>query len=85
MSSPRHLFYMMFTGAVMLGGLWVAGVPLARAAVWVLLLTCPLMMVAMLFMDHDQSHGGGHVGGSVDRDDATAGDDLRGIDAQYRR
>jgi|APDOM4702015248_1054824.scaffolds.fasta_scaffold371112_2 hypothetical protein len=88
MSNRRHILSMAFTGVVILGGLWVAGVPLEGAVPWALLLACPLMMAAMMpFMDHDRSHGAGHTCGFADQDGAEAapGDDVRRNEVQYRR
>jgi hypothetical protein len=79
MSNRKHLLYMGIAAVVVLGGLWVAGVPLERAAPWALFLACPLMMVVMmLFMDHGSSPG--HQAHGAD-----AQDELRRVDEQYRR
>ena len=79
MSNRKHLLYMGVAAVVVLGGLWVTGVPLERAAPWALLLACPLMMVVMmLFMDHGSSRGHPH---EVDEHP----DDVRQVDAEFRR
>lgn len=79
MSTRRHLTYMVVAASVVLGGMWVAGVPLEGAASWAVLLTCPLMMVAMmLFMNHGQSAGHDHG-------EPAQQPDPREVDAQYRR
>ena len=79
MSNRKHLLYMGVAAVAILGGLWVTGVPLERAAPWALFLACPLMMmVTMMFMDHGSSPG--HQAHGRD-----ALDDVRKVDEQYRR
>ena len=79
MSNRKHLTYMGLAAVVVLGALWVAGVPLDRAAPWAILLACPVMMIVMMLFMHD---GMSHTGHRADeRDEA----DLQRVDEQYRR
>ena len=59
MNGLSHLKYMLFGGAVLLGGMVAFGVPAPTAALFAVLLVCPLMMVLMAAGGHD-GHGSGH-------------------------
>lgn len=50
MHGTRHLKQMLIGGVAILAVLLLAGVPLATAAQWAVLLACPLMMVGMMLM-----------------------------------
>ncbi|HEX6668766.1 MAG TPA: DUF2933 domain-containing protein [Gemmatimonadales bacterium] len=55
--SGNHLKHMAIGGGVVLATLLLVGVPAGTALTYALLLACPLMMVAMMFMM--SGHGGG--------------------------
>lgn len=59
-----HLKHMLIGGAAILAILLVAGVDLKEALPWALLLACPLMMVAMMFMMNRKGESQTHQHGS---------------------
>jgi hypothetical protein len=64
----NHLKHMLLGGAAILAVLIIAGVPLASAAPYALVLACPLMM---FFMMAGMSHG--NHGGNATVNDQSAG------------
>lgn len=63
----KHVTSMLGGGAVVLAVLWLAGVPLATALPYALLLACPLMMIAMM---RSMNGGNSHSSPGKRQDDA---------------
>lgn len=67
--SGNHFKHVVIGGAVVLATLLLVGVPAGTALTYALLLACPLMMVAMMFMM--SGHGSGDSRGRGTPDQAS--------------
>ena len=65
--SGNHLKHMAIGGGVVLATLLLVGVPAGTALTYALLLACPLMMVAMMFMMSGQGRGDSREPGAPDQ------------------